>query len=182
MGSITSSTVLTVASPTSISALISIFNRLPCLTTTLQTPFFISLLSYLSAHPNLLSTTPNYELVKLINRIQSPDSFSQIKPSVPPLIINRFDKHSQPQLPPTVNNLNSFSKTNPVIELCPPINVNDTTIFTIYKDSKQYDFDKNTTEKSNIPTNLIPTLTLPKQSKGADVYIIPKNNKESSIE
>lgn len=98
-------------------------------------------------------------------------------------MINRFDKLPQPQLPLSNINRKIFSNVNPVPKILPPNDFTNQTIYAIFNNKKEIDSDeKNNPEKSEVPKNLVPTLIYPKKSKGADIYIFPKNNKQSSAE
>lgn len=128
IGTLISPPALDLSTPKSVASLISILNRSRCLITILPYPSLTSFLGYLSSHSNLLSSTPDYELIGLINNIESLDSIQHIMPNYQPYTENHL-----------LVNLSSFQvndtmtiNTNPTSFIPNMLLSNNDTVETIY--------------------------------------------------
>lgn len=168
--------------PTSIVSLISDLNRSSCLIPILPLPMFIGFFTYLSHHPNLLSSTPKNEFVNLLNKVKLPPGsipFIESNASSQNAAYNYLQEFSSNQNHSTAVDVYSSNVNKPSItQIMPAKDAVEPTIFDLSKSNEQINTSKNSSDNPKPEIDQIPTLLLPENVKNAKVlYCCPKNNK-----
>lgn len=175
---ITSQPALNSSTPESIASLISTLNRSRYLVRLLPLSVLVSFLSYLSSHPNSLRSTPDYELINLINSVKSRDSIPQVLPSYQPYANNKFNNLSIYQLHDmtaintnlTTNIPDKYLQNNATGEITYTFSSNNSLISHI-----------NLSEKSEMAIDHISNSILPKEGKSVEIFVSPKNKRSEVI-